>query len=164
MNPYSCHSCAKPSSSTMLDRFQLGFSPDIKLLPPHHNACHFVGSTEMDILRRFANIANFLLLLLTIYAWPRPDPALDTFKTSRPANPKIQSNKSKTFFIEILSVTTTSAERIEGSFGRNPSQVRLEISAASGWRDTGVAEKSFSAGWLRCCCYFPPIRPLTVKP
>ena len=61
------------------------------------------------------------------------------------------------------SITTTSAERIEGSFGRNPSQVRLEISAASGWRDTGVAEKSFSAGWLRCCCYFPPIRQ-TMKP
>ena len=49
---------------------------------------------------------NCLLLLLTIYAWPRPDPALDTFKTSRPANPKIQSNKSKTFFIEILSANT----------------------------------------------------------
>ena len=107
MNPYSCHSCAKPSSPTVLDRFQLCFSPDIKLLPPHHNACHFVGSSEMDILRHFANIAkyrqNCLLLLLTIYAWPRPDPALDTFKTSRPANPKFQSNKSKTCFIEILS-------------------------------------------------------------
>ena len=154
MNPYSCHSCAKPSSSTMLDRFQLGFSPDIKLLPPHHNACHFVGSTEMDILRRFANIAKLLqtasssssqsmLGLAPTLPWIRSKQAGRQIQKFNSTNPKLISGKSKvrTEEIQTRSVIKKSVPPLAGEI--------LE------WQ-----KRVFTPGG---CCHFPTISP-TMKP